>query len=749
MSTPTRLRVEHVAEALGTDVRAPRLSWWLPAGSARQSAYRIRTRGRESGWNSGWDSGWDSGWVASDQSVLVPYAGPAPAPGQRVEWQVKVRTDAGESDWSPTSSWEPVLGAAGWTAEWIEPAEDPVPPAGRRPAYLLRHAFTLDTAPAVARMYATAHGVYELYVNGTRVGDKELAPGYTAYRSRLMVQTHDVTDLLRAGANVIGAVLSDGWFRGQITSRLTPDAYGTRTALLAQLRAVAEDGTATVVGTGPGWQSARAETTVADLMAGQHTDFRRAIPGWSEPGSSGGTWDNAVVARGGLYERTDRLTTSPAPPVRGVQTLAPVAITTPKPGVQVVDFGQNISGRVRLADLGPRGTELTLTHGEALGPDGDVTLDHLFAEDEKSGRRGPEQRDRVVSSGRAGEVFEPRHTTHGFRYVRVEGRPGTLAPGDIEAVAVHTDLVRTGWFRCSDERVNRLHEAAVWSFRGNACDIPTDCPQRERDGWTGDWQIFAPTAAFLYDVAGFSTKWLRDLAVDQLPDGRIPNVVPDAGHLRRDEDLYNYIQGSSGWGDAAVIVPWETYLAYADTRVLAEQYDSMVRWLDFAADRARTGRFAARAEARPEPAAHEEFLWDSGFHYGEWCEPRGADDTPFYAQDPGPVATAYLCHSSRLMAKTARILGKADDADRYSRYADQVLAAWRAEFIGPDGGLTVDTQANHVRALAFGLVPDDLRVRTAARLVALIRAAGTHLGTGFLGTPYLLPVLADTGHLDL
>ncbi|NUT48536.1 MAG: family 78 glycoside hydrolase catalytic domain, partial [Saccharothrix sp.] len=459
MTAPTRLRVEHVAEALGTDVRAPRLSWWLPAGSARQSAYRIRTGDRDAGSDSGSDSGWDSGWVASDQSVLVPYAGPAPAPGQRVEWRVKVRTDAGESDWSPASFWEPVPDAADWTAEWIEPAEDPVPEAGWRPAYLLRHEFTLDAAPASARVYATAHGIYELYVNGTRVGDHELAPGYTAYRSRLMVQTHDVTQLLRPGANVIGAVLSDGWFRGQVTSRLTPDAYGTRTALLAQLRAVAEDGTATVVGTGQGWWSTRAETTAADLMAGQHTDFRRAIPGWSEPGANGGAWDKAVVAHGGLYARTDRLTTSPAPPVRRVQTLAPVAVTTPKPGVQVVDFGQNISGWVGLTDLGPRGTELTLTHGEALGPDGDVTLEHLFAEDEKSGRRGPEQRDRVVSSGRAGEVFEPRHTTHGFRYVRVEGHPGPLAPDAVEAVAVHTDLVRTGWFRCSDERVNRLHEA--------------------------------------------------------------------------------------------------------------------------------------------------------------------------------------------------------------------------------------------------------------------------------------------------
>ncbi|MGR7000970.1 family 78 glycoside hydrolase catalytic domain [Yinghuangia aomiensis] len=378
-----------------------------------------------------------------------------------------------------------------------------------------------------------------------------------------------------------------------------------------------------------------------------------------------------------------------------------------------------------------------------------MTLDHLFASDDVSGTRGPAQRDTAVSAGRPGEAFEPRHTTHGFQYVRIEGHPTGVTADAVEAVVLHTDFARTGGFRCSDDRVNRLHEAAVWSFRGNACDIPTDCPQRERDGWTGDWQIFIPTAAFLYDVAGFSAKWLRDLAADQWADGRVPNVIPDGGHNRRGDGLFDYIQGSSGWGDAAVIVPWEMYRAYGDEQVLADQYESMVRWHDYASGIARTGRWGARAQARPEPAAHEEFLWDSAHHYGEWCEPKGTHDEPFYMQDPGPTATAYLHYSSRLLANTAALLGKTGDADRYRQYADDVLDAWRTEFIAADGSLTVDTQANHVRALAFGLVPDGLRARTAERLVELIRAADTHLATGFLATPYLLPVLADTGHLDV
>ncbi|GAB2843991.1 glycoside hydrolase family 78 protein [Actinocorallia aurea] len=736
MSRPTRLRVEHLDDgAAGVAEAKPRLSWWLPAGSSRQVAYRIRT------------TDGDSGRIEGACSTLVPFPGKALDPGG-VTWQVKVWTDLGESDWSEPASFE--ISLRDWTAQWIEPAEEDVAAAGRRPAHLLRRTFTLDDVPLRGRVHATAHGIYELFLNGVRVGDHELSPGFTAYRSRLHVQTFDVTGLLRRGENVLGAVLSDGWFRGRTGFHRIPDGYGERTALLAELRSEAQDGVVTTVGTDGCWRSRPAEIVAADLMDGQESDLGRVCEGWAEPGFEAAGWGWATAADGGLYAAWPRLTASPAPPVRRVAELAPAAITTTRSGAQVVDFGQNINGWVRLTDLGPRGTVLTLTHGEALGADGDVTTGHLAAEDAATGAHyDVGQRDRVVSAGRPGDVFEPRHTTHGFRYVRVEGHPGELSPGDVRAVVVHTDFRRTGWFRCSDARIERLHEAAVWSFRGNACDIPTDCPQRERAGFTGDWQVFAPAAAFVYDVAGFSVKWLRDLAADQWPDGRLPNWAPEPGLDRRADELYRYMNGSAGWGDAAVIVPWETYLAFGDTRVLADQYESMVRWVEFAAGRAREGRFPARAAARPDPLPHERFLWDSGFHWGEWLEPDGEEEIPFFAQDHGAVATAYLHLSARLLSRSADILGKSDDAKRYAALAESTLTAWRTEFILPDGGLAVDTQATHVRALAFGLVPPELRRATAARLVALVRAAGNHLGTGFLATPHLLPVLADEGHLDV
>lgn len=736
MTTPTHLRVEHLENPLGTSLTRPRLSWWLPTGSATQSAYQVRA------------GDWDSGKIDSDQHVLVRYPGPLPGSGQRVTWQVKVWTDLGESAWSEPAFWETGLDAADWTASWIESSEQDLPEPGSRPVHLFRRDFTVSQ-PVSARLYATAHGIYEAFLNGERVGDLELTPGFTAYRDVLHVQTYDVTDLLRAGENTVGAVVSDGWFRGRTGAMRIANSFGDRTAFLCQLHIRHEDGSTTVLGTDATWTTTPAWFT-ADLMDGQTADLRQVMPGWSAPGYADAAWSKAVTGTGGLYDGFARLTASPAPPVRRIDELTPVSIAHLTSGRQVVDLGQNINGWLRVRV--PPGDHLVLTHGEALGPDGDVTVDHLRGVDWQTHEPlSAGQVDQVISGVRTDEVFEPRHTTHGFQYVSVEGASRPITASDVRGVVVHTDLRRTGWFRCSDDRINRLHEAAVWSFRDNACDIPTDCPQRERAGWTGDWMLYMPTAAFLYDVAGFSVKWLRDLAVDQWDDGCLTNFAPDPGgrqvqHLPA--EILDQFAGSSGWGDASVIVPWELYLTYADLDVLAEFRPMMARWVDFAAERARTRRHPDRAAQRPEPAPHEEFLWDGGFHWGEWCEPH-VDEEAFRTADHGAVATAYLYRSASRLSHISTMTGHHDDSDRYARLAANALDAWRTEFIADDGSLTPATQATYVRALAFGLVPEDLRAATADRLVTLIRDAGTHVGTGFLATPYLLPVLADTGHLGV
>lgn len=738
MAAPTRLRTEHHYSSLGLTASQQRLSWWLPDGAGHQLAYQLRV------------GDWDSGRVISDQSLLVPYTGPPLISGQRVTWAVKVWTDTGESDWAKPAWWEMgLLRPSHWVARWVQPpgadAEQVVasrPAAVPEPVWLFRGQGRLTAAPALARLYVTAHGIYEFFVNGRRVGDIELTPGFTSYRSILQYQTFDVTDVLRAGDNVFGAIVSGGWLKSSALYREQP------LGLLAQLHVRNADGSLTRLASGADWLAARGAVRTADLRKGQVVDLRDDLVDAFSAKPDPTRWSPVDVADHDL----DRLVASPAPPVRRVQEIRPASVTRLGPDRQIVDLGQNINGWVRLNRLGPRHTVLLLTHGEALGSDGDVTVEHIAPGD--TPQAVPFQQDQVTSAGRAGDVFEPRHTTHGFRYVRIEGHPDDLTPDDVAGIVVHTDLERTGWFKCSDDRINRLHEAAVWSLRGNVCDIPTDCPTRERAGWTGDWQIFVPTAAFLYDVAGFSAKWLTDLAADQRADGVVLHCAPNSEHTQF------HPPGSAGWGDAAVIVPWEIYRSYGDRDLLERQWPSMTAWVDYAARQARLHRHPSRARGRHTPAAHEQFLWDTGFHWGEWLEPGmlppDADDDAIdaYTQalrtaDHGPVATAYLHLSARLLANIAHVLGRGDDALTYWQLATAVRAAWQAEFLRPDGTVSPESQPDYTRALAFDLIPGQLRRAAVERLVELIRKADTHLATGFLATPHLLPVLADNGYLDV
>lgn len=634
-------------------------------------------------------------------------------------------------------------------AQWIEPGEPPGDDrVFRRPVYHLAAEFPVAEPVVSATLHATAHGIYEPFVNGARVGDIELLPGFTAYRKRLQVHTFDVTDLVVEGPNVVGALLSDGWWRGQHSSARRTNSYGPTTALLAELHVTLASGDVRIITTDASWRSVRSHILAADIIAGEIHDLRDRVDGWCEAGTDRSAWDPVHVA-GYAF---DTLCAPIGPPCRRVEELAAVAVREVAPGRHVVDFGQNSNGWVRLTDLGPAGTTVTVVHGEALDERGDVVQDNVSHHDRWPDR--PFQTDVVISAG-DGTAFEPRHSTKGFRYVRVEGHPGPLDGTSITSVVVHSELRRIGGFSCSDARINRLHDAADWSFRANACDIPTDCPTRERAGWTGDWQVFVQTAAYLYDVTDFSRRWLRDVAAEQRPDGAVLNYVPDPHDLDLDENKrWRDAQGSAGWGDAACHVPWVLYLATGRTDVVEPQVGSMRRWVDFAAERAATGRHRDRIEARSDPLPHERYLWDTGFHFGEWTEPGGEDDPGarfrrVLTMDHGPTATAFLYRSATELSRVAAIVGDLEAGERYAELAANVRDAWRIEFIDEDGRVSPQTQANLVRALAFDLVPDALRQRAAGDLVRLIRDAGTHLGTGFLATPFLLPVLADNGHIDV
>ncbi|WP_166351053.1 family 78 glycoside hydrolase catalytic domain [Phytoactinopolyspora limicola] len=739
MTAPTHLKVEHLDHPLGLMMHQPRLSWHLPDGARCQLAYQLRA------------GEWDSGQVESATSILVPYDGPTLRSGQRIDWTVRVWTDLGQSDWAQPAWWEMgLLSIDDWEAQWIEPPHTTREPSTpRHPAWYLHTTCTLPHNIQRARLYATAHGIYELAINGKRVGNAELTPGFTNIDTQLHAQTFAVSDLVVPGKNVLTAVVSGGWLTW---ARRLRDR-DQRPGLLAQLDVYDDAGTRVRIGTGPDWTAASGPLLRADLQHGHEVDLSRRGKFWFSPGATAAAGSIAVSV---VEHDLSRLTSSPAPPVRRVEELRPVTVARIAPLRHVVDLGQNINGWIRLSNLGKAGTALTLTHGEVLDSTGDVTVEHINDSPPEHARFF--QSDHVIASGKPGEYVELRHATHGFRYVRVEGA-SNLTVDDVTGVVVHTDNRRTGWFECSDQRINRLHDAVVWTLRGNMCDIPTDCPTRERAGWTADWQLSFLTSAFLFDVAGFTTKWLRDLAAEQLPSGAVRHCAPE--HMPDEiQSEAGMPPGSAGWGDAAVIVPWRAYLVYGDTDLLRAQWSSMTAWLRYAAQRARERRHHARVAQRQIPAEHERYIWDTGFHWGEWLEPdmlpnnAGREDMQAYVTglsdaDHGHIATAYLYHSASLMAKIANVIGQDDDALRYAELAAVTRTGWQQEFLSSDNKLRPDTQSNYVRALTFGLVPSAHRTQVSQRLCDLIRQAGTRLATGHLATPDLLPALADNGHTDL
>ncbi|MCM0616894.1 glycoside hydrolase family 78 protein [Paenarthrobacter sp. TYUT067] len=622
---------------------------------------------------------------------------------------------------------------------WVQPTESGPFTPGSRPAYLLRAEFTVqDLQPAW--LTATAHGMYEVFINGARVDQDELKPGFSSYRRRLPAQRYDVGRLLRQGLNVVGVILSDGWFRGRHGFERRADGFGTETGVLLSI----ETGAGPIAVSGADWLSRESWIQAADLMDGQREDRRLYDAEWADVGADLSAWQPVAVTGSGAANPS-RLVAEDRPPIRRIETLPPRETTWNADGSVVVDFGQNINGWVRLSTLGPCGTQLTLKHGEHMAGDGQVNTDHLRAfrfSDRTLLEAG--QIDQVTSNGAAGDVFEPRHTTHGFRYVQIDGYPEPMDLG-IEAVVVHSDLPRAGRFITSDEELAALHDSVEWSFRGNACGVPSDCPQRERSGFTGDWQVFVETASRMFDVVDFSRSWLRDLATDQWADGRVPTVIPNpAGDAPSGIAFEDMSAGSAGWGDAAVLVPWELWRRTGDASILAESFPAMQRWVDFAAGAAAAGRHPDRVASRPDARPHEQYLWDTGFHFGEWLEP-GVTPNPDPRTDHGIVATAFLHRSAHLLALTADVLDKRDAAERYRSIAAGALGAWREEYLLGNGKLAVDSQATYTRALAFGLLPENQRAAAAAHLAHLVEAAGNTVGTGFLSTGQLLPALADHG----
>lgn len=757
--TPTtvhRLRCEYLKNPLGLGVKAPRLSWELLAErrGCRQTAYQLQVAESSENLKAGSELLWDSGKVESDESIHRVYGGPELRSRQRGFWRVRVWDEYEmPSEWSDAAFWEMgLLETSDWRAAWIEPGWDENPEE-QNPAPFLRGAFEVDGEVASARLYATAHGVYELTLNGRAADDRVFAPGFTSYGKRLEYQTYDVTDLLRQGENAVGVVLGDGWFRGKVSVSSVRNLYGSRLALLLQLHLTYADGREQVVCSEDGLRSSTGPILMSDMKDGEAYDARLEQEGWDEPGFDASGWHGVRVV--GLPK--EHLVAASAPPVRRREEFRPVEILHTPNGETVVDMGQNFAGRLRLRVRGPRGTRISLQHGETLDGEGNFTMENLkFLRNEP-----PAQTVSYTLKGTGEEVYEPHFTFHGFRYVRVEGFPGTSTEENFTGVALYSDLEEIGDFECSNPLINRLQKNILWSQKSNFLEIPTDCPQRERAGWTGDAQLFARTGSFNLQTAPFFVRWLKDLEADQRPDGKVTNLVPDTFPKGEDGSpgFFGRLDGSAGWGDAAAIVPWTLYERYGDLGALEQQYESMRAWVEYEISRAREHHWTRRLQ----PAHHRDravrerrkYLWDTNYHWGEWLEPGKSlagilgDILHGLILSRPLVASAYLSHSVEIMARTARLLGKEADAERYEDLHTKIKRAYAGEFIGPDGSMQPDRQASYVRALAFDLVPEELRPAVVERLVALVRANGDHLGTGFLSTPFLCHVLADNGYLDV
>ena len=754
MTSIVNLRCEYRVQPLGIDVIKPRLSWEMQTErrGARQTAYRILAASQPERLTADNADVWDSGKIESDQSVHVAYQGADLQSRQRVYWRVTVWDEANTPMDSDASWFEMgLLQRSDWKAQWIG-ASLYGGPRSMFPAPHLRKAFTLTSPIISARLYVTALGLFECSVNGSPVSEDVLSPGWTDYHKRLSYRVYDVAPLLQSGENVIGAVLGDGWAVGH-TAWNHRQSHADRPQFLAQLEVVLADGSRMVTATDDSWKVKLSPILHNDLLMGEAYDARRELPHWNLPGLDDSGWEPVeicpdpgvaiVAANGPAMRRMEELQLVANPEEKG-------RFGRPR---SIFDFGQNMVGRIRFRGTAPAGTTVTFRFAEVLNPDGTLYTTNL---------RQAKATDYYTFKGEGEEVWEPKFTFHGFRYVEVSDYPGTATRDTVTGIVIYSEMPPTGDFTSSDPYLNQLQHNILWGQKGNFLDVPTDCPQRdERLGWTGDIQVFLRTAAFNMDVAGFMTKWLQDLLDAQSEDGIVPSVAPNVPGIPQD--------GGPAWSDAIVICPWTLYLTYGDQRILEMTYSGMVKFMDFLL-RTSPGYIRCAPEYEGWPG------------YGDWLSINA--DTP-----RDLIGSAFFAYDAKLMAKIAEVLEKPDDAAHYQHLFEQIKQAFGKRYLKGSsvtaaadrpsasrkmldeadaisrGNLAVaqyqtvasevfnmnlftPTQTAYVLALHFDLLPDDLRATAAAELTKDIQYRNMHLSTGFVGAPYLPHVLSKNGHLN-
>lgn len=705
------LKTEHMTNPIGLDVQAPLLSWNCK-DDIRQTAYEIAAFSDER-------EVWDSGKVQGNSMQCI--FGEILVSKQSIQWKVRLWNEKGEcGEWSEPALFEMgILDKALWKAKWIEPEQD-VNKKVQQPASIIRKSFEIKKK-GKARLYITCHGIYVAYINGKRVGDFVLAPGTSEYTKRLPYQTLDVTEYVQDGANEIVVELGDGWWRGGNGIAGTRNLYGTKTALLCQL----EVDELCVLISDEDWEASQDGMNRSnDLQMGEVCDANYVPTEWHRVQLADYGYENLVCTN--------------SVPIREQESLPATMIKTPK-GEVVLDFGQNMAGYVEFDIIAKRGQRIVLTHAEALDDEGNFSEASLAVERQ---RKEPlhQKIEYICRDGK--NNYKPQFCIFGFQYVKVE-TDINVKEEDFVAHVVHSDMEVTGDFISSDERVNKLVKNTLWSQKSNFCDIPTDCPTRERCGWSGDAGVFVSTGAFLTDCYPIFRKWLREFSVAQAKNGKASNIAPRCGNPDFFTGLY---EGSTGWGDACVIIPYTLYKYYGDKKILEENYETMKKWLQFSEKRAHKSRLKNYLKKNP----YRKYTIDKGIHWGEWLEPSQdmvAYMKEIFSEGAPEVATAYYSYSSRLFSEIATVLGREQDAIKYKQIAEKARAAYRYTQL-PDGIINSKRQCRYVRPIAMQLLEKAEAVQAAKDLNYLVIENDYHLNTGFLSTPYICQVLADYGYVE-
>ena len=709
-----RLQCEYLENPLGIDTPQPRLSWILTSSErgVTQAAYQVLVASSEAALRKEQGDLWDSGRVESGESAQIRYSGRGLASRQQAFWKVRVWNQTGRMSESKPARWEMgLLSPADWQAQWIARTAD----TNSHPAPLLRRAFKLDGRIRQARAYVCGLGYYELYLNGGKVGDHVLDPGYTRYDRRALYVTYDVTSQLQRGGNVVGVILGNGWFNCHTRAVWNFHEAPWRAApkLLIHLRVDYTDGRSETIVSDDSWQCSTGPILFDSIYGGEIYDARLERSAWATSGFDATRWEpvKRVEAPPGL------LAAQMMPAIKVHEVIKPVKITEPKPGLFIVDIGQSLAGRVELRVNGPAGTRVQMRHGERLFPDGTLDTRDMEQHVKRLGQEQQHQTDTYILKGGGGEeVYSSRFTYHGFQYVEVTGFPGRPTLENFRAQFIHSAVPRAGEFSCSNPMLNRIQRATEWAFLSNLQGIPTDCPHREKNGWTGDAHLACEQAQFNFFPVTVHQKWINDLGDEQKATGALPGIVPTSG--------WGYAFGSGpAWDSAFILIPYYEYLYYGDTENFRRHYDGMKRYVDYLSSRAKNG------------------IVKIGLN--DWAPWKTKTEA-------GITDTAYHYVDTTIVALAAGLLGNKEDARKYEAQAAAIRVAFNREFYHADTGLYDNgSQTALSCALYQGLVEPENRAKVLANLVAAVEKADNHVDTGILGTKYMLNTLLENGRADV